>query len=271
MSEMHKLKPDRSVTGLLPAFFSLIVIAVASVLFGRYGMAWSATIVFFGFTLLAFVAFLRTRSVPYLASTVYLFCASFAFSSVPGSVLGQPTRELYHVMEVLTIPCIIWLVYLVVTRRHKWRGRDILELAAAPVEELGNGFTERPRPSGRLDYTKRQLLEFAEFCRRNLVALPYVERDRIYFVLIRMGKEYFHLFNVSRDYHRDTWVCFDFEGNMSVNISREDYFEYKEDLSFDRLCESLGDVFAGFLDLHRTGTAVRIIDRMNAVRVGFFS
>jgi hypothetical protein len=58
---------------------------------------------------------------------------------------------------------------------------------------------------------------------------------------------------------------------MSVNISREDYFEYKEDLSFDRLCESLGDVFAGFLDLHRTGTAVRIIDRMNAVRVGFFS
>jgi hypothetical protein len=271
MSDTHKLKPDRSVTGLLPAFFSLILIALASALFGRYGMSWSATIIFFGFTLLAFVAFLRTRSVPYLASTVYLLCASLAFSSVPGSVFGQPTREVFHAMEILTIPCIIWLVYLVATRRHKWRGRDILELAAAPVDELGNGFTERPRPSGRLDYTKRQLLAFAEFCRRNLIAMPYVEADRIFFVPVRMGKEYFHLFNVSRDYRRDTWICFDFEGNMSVNISREDYFEYKEDLSFDRLCRSLGDVFAEFLDLHRKGNAVRIIDRLNAVKVGVFS
>ncbi len=266
-----KLKPDRSVTGLLPAFFTLIVFAVAGVMFGRNGVAWTGTVIFMMFAVFAYLAFWRTMATGYLASAVFLTLVALAMASIPGSLFGMRDRSLYRLFEVLKFPCIAWMIYLVLKRKAKWRGRDVLELAAAPVDNLGNGFTERPMPAGRVDFSKREILEFADFCRRNLIALPYLEKDRVFLVLIRMGREFGHLWNPGRDISADTWVCFDFEGNMSVNISRADYFEYREDLAFDRLCESLGDLFVEFIGLYRGRSAVRIIDRLNEMKVGFLS
>jgi hypothetical protein len=36
----------------------------------------------------------------------------------------------------------LFALYLVVTRRIKWRGREILELAAEPVKDTQDGYTE---------------------------------------------------------------------------------------------------------------------------------
>jgi len=32
------------------------------------------------------------------------------------------------------------------------------------------------------------------------------------------------------------WVAFDFDGNVSAHVSREDYLDYREELSLDALC-----------------------------------
>ena len=56
-----------------------------------------------------------------------------------------------------------------------------------------------------------------------------------------------------------------------VLVRVKDYLTYKEDLSFDRLCESLGNVFVEFLDLFKKGESVRIIDRMDALGLSIFS
>jgi hypothetical protein len=271
MALVNKLKPDRSVTGLLPAFFTLASCAIVAVIFGREGVAPFVTIVFLGFTLFAFTAWRRTRNIGYLGSTTYLFLGTIALASARDSVFGFQTGDAYHVMEVVTLPAIAWLIYLMVTKKVKWRGREILELAAAPVEAVENGFTERPQPVGYLEYSREHILQFADFCRRNLIALPYFEDDRVFLAPVRMGKEYGFLFNVARDYHNDTWVCFDDLGNVTVNISRADYHEYQADFSFDQLCASLGALFVDFLELHRRGDAVRIMDRINSVRTGWFS
>ncbi len=271
MSHEKKLKSDHSLAGLLPAFCSLIVIAVAAVIFGRRGVAWSATLLFAGFTGFAFAAQRRSGALSYIASTVYLLIATLALASAPDSVFGFGDRTVFNLFKILTLPSIAVLLYLMFTRRAKWRGRDILELAAAPVDELGDGFTERPYPSGKADYSWGEILGFAKFCGKHMISLPYIEPEKVYLVPVRMGKEFGHLWNVSRNISKDTWVCFDSEGNVTVNISRDDYYLYRDDLSFDQLCDSMARVYINFLDLYRRDLRVRIIDRLNAVKIGFFS
>jgi len=70
-------------------------------------------------------------------------------------------------------------MYLWFTKRLKWRIRELLELAAAPVSETTNGFTPRPRPLGKVEYSKFELMEFAAFALRNHIAIPYHESDRV--------------------------------------------------------------------------------------------
>ncbi|MBU8921701.1 MAG: hypothetical protein KOO63_07755 [Bacteroidales bacterium] len=271
MNAYSKLKPDRSIAGLLPAFFTLAGCLLMAMIFGRDSMAWFVTMVFLSFSILSFSSFFRTRSIGYLASACYLTMGTVALASIPGSVFGLPDRSVYEIMRAATLPFIAWLIYVMVTKKVKWRGRELLELAADPVDRLGNGFTERPRPSGSVEYSRNEISGFADFCGRHLIVLPHRESDRIYFVIIRMGKEFFHLWNPGRDISRDSWVCFDFEGKVSVNISRDDYYEYRDDLEFDKLCASLGDLFVEFLEMHTSRQETRIIDRLNKVRTGWFS
>ena len=79
------------------------------------------------------------------------------------------------------------------------------------------------------------------------------------------------ILGLKSDYTDETWVAFDFDGNVSVNISHRDYLNYKEALSFDQLCESLGNLFVGFVEMFHRGEGVRIIDRMNALGIPYFS
>jgi hypothetical protein len=58
---------------------------------------------------------------------------------------------------------------------------------------------------------------------------------------------------------------------MAVNISQDDYRAYRDELAFDRLCESLARVFAEFVELHRAGNEARVIDRLDAMQVGLLS
>ncbi len=166
---------------------------------------------------------------------------------------------------------LVWAVYLVYTKKIKWRGREVLELAAAPVEEAGNGYTPRPLASGKTEYNKQQIMEFTEFARRNLIGVSYIGKDKVVFVPVMMGREFGYILGLRSDYIDDTWVSFNFDGNVTVNISHRDYLGYKEALSFDQLCASLGNLFIDFIEMYQRGESVRIIHLMDDVRVGIFS
>ena len=66
----------------------------------------------------------------------------------------------------------IWTIYLLITKKAKWRGREIMELAALPVDVGEDAFTGRPRPVGKVETSKKELQTFAEFLKRNLIAMP---------------------------------------------------------------------------------------------------
>jgi hypothetical protein len=140
-----------------------------------------------------------------------------------------------------------------------------------PVESGEGSFSGRPRPAGQTDSTREEVAAFARFARRRLLAMTYEEPDRIVFVPVWMGREFRYLFTREPEYGDETWIAFGDDGRVTVNISEADYLLYRDDLDFDRLCRSLADLFIEFLELHRSGRSRRIVDRLDAMKVGLFS
>ena len=270
----RKLKPDRDITGLLPALFSLLISGVTAVVFGPEEAIRVLGGIIFVYSIFAFVAVYRTRNLGYSFSTAYMFFLSLYLLAIhvdenSRKVLNQtPLSKLFM---VLTIFLLIGLLYMLVTKRIKWRGREIFELTANEIYEGENTYTDRPRPVAKLEYTRNEIENFAEYIKRNLIAMPYYEQERILFVPVKMGNEYPHLFSSNINYWNKTWIAFDFDGNVSAHISRKDYLDYRMNLEFDSLCESLGTLFIEFLGYMKKGEEIRIIDKLNEVKMGFFS
>jgi hypothetical protein len=207
----------------------------------------------------------------YLVATLYQAALGLFVVTLPADLeagLRSPFSRFFLVSYILMLPV---LGYYALTKKTKWRGREILELAATPVEEVGNGYTPRPLPAGKLEYTRKELLAFAEFVRRNLIAITYNEGQRIVMVVVKMGEEFRYMLGLQDHILDKTWVSFDFEGEISVNISQRDYLEFREALSFDQLCESLGQLFIDFFELFRRSEGIRVIDRMDTLRLSPFS
>jgi hypothetical protein len=64
---------------------------------------------------------------------------------------------------------------------------------------------------------------------------------------------------------------FALDGEVSVHIARKDYLDYRQPLAFDQLCNSLGTLFVDFFELYTRGEGVRVINRLDDLRIGIFS
>lgn len=270
MFRIHKLKADHSIIGLVPALASLFIAALLGIFFGRDPAFVFLAIVFWLFCAYTFMGFRLTRNVHFIAPMLYLFCGGLVLFFHDPAFGNDPPPE-FMLLNLFTVVFLFWMVYLLLTKKLKWRGREILELAAAPVEETGNGFTNRPMPGGKTSFSKSQILEFAEFASREMIAIPYVGDNKVVFVPVMMGREFAYILGLKKDYMDSTWVAFDFDGNVSVNISHRDYMQYQEALSFDQLCASMADLFIEFIEAYQRGEGVRIISRMDSAGVGIFS
>ena len=69
----------------------------------------------------------------------------------------------------------------------------------------------------------------------------------------------------------NTQISIDFNGHVAVNIVREDYLKFRENLSFNQICENMGALFIDFFDMYKKGDGIHILDRLNSLRMGIFS
>ena len=274
MQRIRKLKPDRDVRGLLPALFSLIAGACVAVLFGPAAGIKTIGVIVLIYATFGLIAAIRTSALCYRVSTVYLYCMGLY-------VIFIEFREFHHKQFYLTPEAkfmliwvavfMLWAIYLLVTKRAKWRGRDIMEAAAENVDTGEFSYTPRPRPAGKLESGKEELLSFAGYLKKNLVVMPYYNNDKVLLVPVKMGEEYGVLYGPNSRCWDRTWISIDFNGNISVNISKDYYLDYQENLSFDQLCESLGNLFIRFYEYYKKGEEIRIIDHLNEMKIGPFS
>jgi hypothetical protein len=272
MSLVRKLKPDRNITGALVPLSMLPIFGIVSLVFGfSVGLITLAVLVW-TFALFYLYVFLRTWNWPHLFVAVwvaFLGCMLIVLNRYVG------TNDIASEFGVAYLSGLVFfgfgIIYLIVTRKLKWRGREIFELTGEPVEETGNGYTDRPRPVGKVSYSPEQIRSFARFAARHLIALPYNTSRNITLVPIKMGDEYGRLLGLLGDYRDATWVNFDIDGEVSVHIAQKDYLDYRQSLAFDQLCASLGKVFIDFCELYNKGEGIRIIDRLDDLKIGVLS
>ena len=273
MYHRRNLKTDNSITGLLPAIITLAIFIISNIFWGFHVGFRVLAVMIAIYSLFQFRAYHRVRNLTYLVSAIYLstFALFLIFAPITKSGLDKNNfTSLNKFLGFIMLSLLVWLVYLMFTRKVKWKGREVFELAAMSVKDASNGFTERPYPTGKINYSRRDLFDFASFLRYNQIALPFYEENKIAFVPIKMGQEFKFLYTNNFDYKDSSWVLFDYEGNVTVHISKKDYLDYKENLSFDQLCESMGNLFKEFFELFIKGEEVRIIDRLDSLNISIF-
>jgi hypothetical protein len=271
---VQKIKKDYSITGLVPAIVTLLLFFLSLFLWGPSTgfLVLGYTILFIG--LLVLYTYLRTRHFGSLISTLYLFSFGGFLLSIAPHIIEHQRFEfpaLSKILVVVTIFFFYWMMYLNFTRKLKWRGRDILELAAQNVHETSGVHTNRPMPTGNVSYSRIELEAFADFFQRKLLGLCYKESERMVFMPLKYKNEFMAIFSSRFAYMDKSWVAISYDGQVSVNISKKDYFEYKENLAFEELCYGLSDVILEFIDLYLEGSEVRIIDKMDELKISIFA
>ncbi len=260
MKQVRKLKRDNKF--YIGVFYTLN--GILALILASTGMLTSYLYVLSGLILLVVLVNLvfaaRTGNPGYLVTAVHYLVLTLVFGWA-----AMHDNTMSGTLFLVFCFTLLWVLYIGITRKVKWRREEILELAAKPVLDNRDGFTERPYPLGKAVYSEDELRSFSRFLFRHLVAVPYVEPGRV--VLAITGHYTDHMLKIRRDGSRDTWVAFDGDGNISARIIKEDYIQYKEELTFDQLCESLGNLFREFLDLHQKGEEVRIIERLNELKI----
>jgi hypothetical protein len=263
----RKLRPDNSITGFIPAILAIVIFAIIYLFFGfRIGIA-AVSIFFLIYSLFSLLAFFRTHNPVYGLGFLFQVLVALVFSTSSRGPFPLRDIRVHQFFSIFGFVVLIWLVYLMYSRKGKWKGTEVFELAAHSIEESPDGFTERPKPAGRMEYTKDELMGFAEYLKRNLIAMPFREDDRIVFVPTRMGDEFYCILSPQSFRNEKTWIAFDFRGNVTVFISKKDYHEYREELSFDQLCENMGKLFMSFMEYHKKGDADRIVFQLNELKI----
>ena len=202
---------------------------------------------------------LRTRNWGHLVVMLFYFFLSLVFQSCFPS-------ELKLVFSIGAGVFFFLMMYVLFTKKINWRYEEILELAARPIKKTEDGFTHRPFPAGETQYTRNEVMGFAKFLLKHIIAVPYYEDNCV--IMVIPANMFRHLLYLRKDYIEDTYVSFDFEGSVSVHIAQKDYLRYKDEWTFDQLCQSLGDVFKRFLCLHQKGEGHTIIAQLNDINVG---
>lgn len=252
-----KLKPARA-TAFWATIAIVLILAGIRFLFEETGFRIAIGGLMGVMWLLHLAIVVRVRNAVYLIPLLFYLLGALTFLANDTGI-----ESLVPYFAAAAVIAYILLLRALFTRRMKWRFREILELAARPVEGAGDGFTARPYPAGNADYTKEQLLRFARYLLKHMIAFPYVERDRV--VLVVPENMVPRLLGLKRGYLDSTFVSFGFDGTISVQIQKSDYERYREELTFDELCRSFAALFEEFLDQHKNGRGKLIIRRLDGL------
>lgn len=242
MTNNVKMKPVQ--TGMM--VFTLLLIGsviIGRIFFGEPGFHWTLSSIQIPLALIHFIVFLRTRFWIYLipAGMYTLWWLTFF-----PPLADHPLHLVFAVSSAVFLAAFIAVL---VSRRIDWRYKDILLLSARHVSETADGFTPRPYPTGKTEFSREDALGLSRYLKKYMIAYPFIEPDRA--VLVIPEYMWLYMLFLKRDYKNSTYVVFSRSGQVIVRIAERDYTKYKEEFTFDQLCASLGDLFKQFMSWYR--------------------
>jgi hypothetical protein len=137
--------------------------------------------------------------------------------------------------------------------------RRIFKTAAQTVTSSGNGFTSRPFNAGNAEFSNEQITGFSQYLAGQMLVYP-VYTDTGVFLTFSMGKSPLAI----RETGEVSYITFGKTGKITVHIASSDYKRFRKQLTFDRLCESTGDVFKRFLNYYINNQEGRILKELKS-------
>jgi hypothetical protein len=271
MFSTRKLRADTSLVGIGQPIIALLIFAIIWAFSGiTMGLVFMAFVYLF-YAMISLISLIRMGNPWYMATLIFQLTIFLFALTAPEIGLYAIDKESFKPLMLILFIEFAVLAYILATGKLKWKGREILELAAMNIQETNNGYTERPRPLGQIDARPGDLFGFCKYLKTHLIAVSYSESHQTVIVPIMMGNEYKLPLGLSSDYSQSTRIIIDKENNVSAVISKKDYLKYKEALSFDQLCESLGSLFIVFFEHYKRGEEVRIMHEVSKIKIGPFS
>ncbi|UCG27800.1 MAG: hypothetical protein JSV24_00140 [Bacteroidales bacterium] len=262
-----KLKWDRT-TILLIVFLAISLIYIPVLIWEgeKFGtsyasLVWGGVIILFGLIYL-FIIYFPIRSIKIIVFLLYLIIGTmpwhYHLKKIEENIFTDNT---YNIHLIFFLVCtVLSLPYLFrVKKKIKIHYRKIFELAGSRVTGVQNGFTGRPYPAGRWNYNMKEIEEFSRFLNKHMIAFPRYHDNKI-----SLSFSAKMIDPRKRDPERSSFISFDRTGNIVVNISKEDYNQYKDKFTFDQLCRSISQVFMDLFEKFRAGKRQEIIQVMEA-------
>ncbi len=267
----RKLRPDTSVTGIGQPVIALFLFGIVWLLSGITIALVFIAIVYGAYALLSLLFLIRTGNPWFIATLVFQLTILVYALIAPEIGIQAVDKETFRPLTLLLIVEFAVLAYILATGKLKWKGSEVLELAAQDISDVSDGFTDRPRPAGKIEQNDTMLKEFTVFLKKNLIATSVVDEQQTIILPVKMGEEYKLQLGFSTDYMTRTRIMVGQDGTVSAVISKKDYLNYKEAYSFDQLTQSLGQLLIRFYDYFRNGEEIRIIHEIKRASTGPFS
>jgi len=219
------------------------------------------------FIILGIIDFYRTKLYTYLI--IYFLAGTATWHSianlpqlhgVENSTIFSKETYVIHVIFNIIFIAFNWST-LYSHEKLEANTRRLFKLASELIFEISNGFTSRPYSAGTAEYSREEILGFARLLSGKNIVRTIVKKGSV-ILTFSMGISPLKY----PDIKKISYVSFDYEGNISVHISKYDYKRYKETLKFNELCDSLGNVFKRFLTYYQNGNDDRIITELKSLR-----
>ena len=135
--------------------------------------------------------------------------------------------------------------------------RKIFSVSVKYIEHLSESYTERPFPSGTIEYTREEIHGFSAFMEaKNIVVTRNIDGN--FYLGFSMGISplsdppldiisYFHI---------------DPEGNTAVHISAKDYYQFRKKYSFEQLCSAVANLYKRFFNEYKAHNEKRILTEL---------
>jgi hypothetical protein len=181
-------------------------------------------------------------------------------SSYPGS---SPFSMLTWMINLLILFLLIAIMGPLVIKalRLEQSANQIFKTAAKPVISSGNGFTSRPFYAGNAEYSKEQITGFSQYLEGQMIVYPVYSETGV-FLTFSMGKSPVAV----KESSEISYITFENTGKIIVHIAFKDYKKFRKQLTFDHLCESLGDLFKRFLNYYVHNQESRILSELKSTQ-----
>ena len=200
MEQAIKIKAEKAAMMGIPIIILSAAFVLIGLVLGELSVQYLLACVLAIMALLHLIFAATTRNLNYLIPLAFYLFAALTFFSI-----------LYFPAAIVACVALAGIsfagfMFVLFTRKIKWRYREVLELAARSVTETADGFTARRYPAGSAKFTGQQLRDFARFLLKHAVAYPIFEENRV--VLVVPSNLLYYLLGFRQNYSAEFFPRF---------------------------------------------------------------